>query len=158
MANFELAIQKTLENEGLLSNDLSDKGGITKFGISKTSYPDEDIPNLTLDRAKYLYKKDYWNPILGDQISSQEVAETLFDFAVNSGVGTSVKLAQRVIKVDDDGKMGTNTLKALNNFEPSSFIDKFTIAKIKRYRDICLKNSDQKKFFFGWINRALKEL
>ena len=158
MANFELAIQKTLENEGLLSNDLSDKGGITKFGISKTSYPDEDIPNLTLDRAKYLYKKDYWNPILGDQISSQEVAETLFDFAVNSGVGTSVKLAQRVIKVDDDGKMGTNTLKALNNFEPSSFIDKFTIAKIKRYRDICLKNPDQKKFFFGWINRALKEL
>lgn len=158
MASFELAIQKTLENEGLLSNDLSDKGGITKFGISKTSYPDEDIPNLTLDRAKYLYKKDYWNPILGDQISSQEVAETLFDFAVNGGVGTSVKLAQRVIKVDDDGKMGTNTLKALNNFEPSSFIDKFTIAKIKRYRDICLKNPDQKKFFFGWINRALKEL
>jgi len=156
MANFLLVIDKTLENEGLLSNDPNDTGKLTKYGISQKAYPNEDIQNLTLERAKELYKRDYWDKIKGDSIYDQTIAESIFDFAVNSGVGTSSKLSQRVIGVQDDGIIGANTIASLNSFNEKLFIPLFTIEKIKRYRDICLKNSDQKKFFFGWVVRSLK--
>lgn len=156
MANFEQVFKLVIENEGGFSNDVSDNGGLTKFGVSQKAYPNEDIQNLTLERAKFLYKRDYWDRIKGDDIYSQKIAESIFDFAVNGGVGTSSKLAQRVIGVTDDGSIGSNTIASLNSFNEKLFISLFTIKKIERYRDICLKDSTQKKFFFGWIVRALK--
>jgi len=63
MADFNQAIEKTLVNEGGYINDPLDAGGKTKFGISKRSYPDVDIKNLTVDGAKSIYKKDYWDKL-----------------------------------------------------------------------------------------------
>ena len=157
MANFLLAIDKILENEGLLSNDPDDTGKLTKYGISQKTYPNKDIVNLSLDRAKELYKRDYWDKVKGDAIYSQKVAESIFDFAVNGGVATSSKLAQRVVGADDDGIIGSNTIAMINSFSEEKFIPLFTIEKIKRYRKICLNDPTQKKFFFGWVSRALGE-
>lgn len=156
MANFEQAFKLVIENEGGFSDDVIDSGGKTRFGISQKAYPNEDIQNLTLERAKFLYKRDYWDAIKGDSIYSQNIAESIFDFAVNSGVKTSSKLAQKIIGTTVDGIIGANTIAMLNSFNEEKFIPLFTIEKIKRYRDICLKDPKQKKFFFGWIIRALK--
>ena len=38
-----------------------DPGGETNYGISKRSYPDVDIAQLTLDDAKTIYRRDYWD-------------------------------------------------------------------------------------------------
>jgi len=44
------------ENEG-------DSGGGTKWGISKGAFPNEDIKNLTEERARELATENYWNKL-----------------------------------------------------------------------------------------------
>ncbi len=47
--------------EGGFVNDKYDRGGATKFGISKRQYPDVDIGHLTEEEAKNIAHRDYWN-------------------------------------------------------------------------------------------------
>lgn len=112
--SFERAFEVIIAAEKGYVNDSRDAGGETKYGISKRSYPGEDIPNLTLERAKELYLRDYWRPIRGDQLP-ESLALCLFDMAVNSGVPQAVRTLQRAIDVPVDGILGPGTLgKALS--------------------------------------------
>ena len=43
------------------------------------------------------YKANFWDKIKGDEIESQEVANALYDFAVNSGVKKAVEKIQQEI-------------------------------------------------------------
>lgn len=83
--SFEWAVKFVLDHEGGYVNDPSDPGGETKYGISKASYPNVDIANLTVDQAKAIYRRDYWKPV-GAGAQPQDIALALFDFAVNAGV------------------------------------------------------------------------
>jgi lysozyme family protein len=101
-------------HEGGLVDDPRDPGGLTKYGISQRAYPGEDIRNLTLERAKELYRRDYWSPIRGDQLPDA-LALCLFDMAVNSGPTQAVRTLQHAIDVPADGILGPGTLgKALS--------------------------------------------
>lgn len=71
--------------EGGYSNDPSDPGGETNFGISKRAYPNLDIRNLTKQQAQEIYQRDYWNAISGDTLNPSLAAAAL-DTAVNMGV------------------------------------------------------------------------
>ena len=48
------------------------------------AYPKEDIKNLTLERAKQLYKRDYWDKCRCDELPNA-IRFHVFDVAVNSG-------------------------------------------------------------------------
>ena len=48
---FDEIIEVVLKHEGGYVNDPDDPGGETKYGISKKAYPDEDIKELTIERA-----------------------------------------------------------------------------------------------------------
>lgn len=84
MSNFDSAFGIIVGVEGGYVNDPKDPGGETRFGISKRRYPNEDIKNLTLDRAKFLYKRDYWNSNGCDPMPWEQ-ALLVFDSAVNGG-------------------------------------------------------------------------
>jgi len=155
MADYKNAIKKVLISEGGYVNDPDDAGGETKYGISKRSYPDVDIKNLTVDKAKDIYKRDYWDKIKGDEIVDDEVAYEIFDTAVNMGVRTSSKIAQMVCDAHPDGVIGTNSLASLSEMDKELFVLKFKLAKIARYTYIVKRNPTNKKFYFGWINRVL---
>lgn len=157
MAIFEKSINKTLLNEGGYINDPSDKGGETKFGISKRAYPDVDIKNLTTDDAKEIYKRDYWDSLRADSINSQKVAFELFDTAVNMGVRTSSKLIQGCADVHPDGIIGNITLQKINSIDEELLLLRFKLAKIARYAYITKKRPANKKYLLGWINRTLGE-
>lgn len=58
----------------------------TKYGITARDYPNEDIPNLTLERAKQIYYQNYWRPA-GCNALAPALALAVFDSAINSGVG-----------------------------------------------------------------------
>ena len=74
----------------------------TKFGIAANTYPDIDIPNLTLDRAKEIYRRDWWLKI-GADMYDPAIAFQLWDFAVNAGMETAKRALQRAVRVADDG-------------------------------------------------------
>jgi len=156
MANFDIAFEKVIGFEGGYVNDTNDVGGETKYGISKRAYPDLDIKNLTLDQAKEIYKKDYWDRIKGDEIVDQHIADLLFDTAVNMGAYNTVKNIQKILNVDIDGILGNITINALNSFDADKFIALFKLNRINRYIDICIKRTTNKKYLFGWVKRTLK--
>jgi lysozyme family protein len=165
MASFDIAITKTLANEGgaAYTETTGDTGGATKYGISQKSYPTLNIKALTEAEAKAIYKRDYWDKIKGDQIKWQKVASAIFDYAVNSGVSTAIKAAQEAatnvlhINVTVDGIMGPKTLEAINSCDFDHFNDAYALQKIAHYAAICNKNRDQSKFLLGWVNRTLRE-
>ena len=155
MADFEIAILKIIKHEGGYVNDPKDSGGETKYGISKRAYPRVNIKNLTLQDAKAIYKRDYWDRIKGDLIESQEIAESIFDFGVNAGTRTSAKMAQLILDVVADGNIGPKTIEVMNNFNKDLFMSSFALAKVARYIYLCERNPKNKRFFFGWVRRAL---
>jgi len=153
MANFEAAFEKTIKHEGGYVFDPDDNGGETKYGISASSYPNLNIRALTLDMAKLIYQKDYWEKIQGDRIANQQLAEQIFDMAVNSGVGMASKIIQRIVGAEDDGIIGDKTLPFIN--QAGSILDDYKLWRIKFYMDLCSSNKSQRKFLYSWIKRVL---
>ena len=157
MAEFDVAIPKLLAKEGgaKYTEIDGDKGGATKYGISKAAYPDEDIARLTESRAKELYLRDYWDRCTLSYFESQEIAENIFETAVNMGPNTASQLAQFVAGVKPDGRIGPVTRKAIESMGTQNFICQFKLAAIARYAHQCNKDRSQNKFLLGWINRVL---
>lgn len=129
-------------------NDPDDPGGETKYGISKRSYPDEDIKNLTLARAKALYLRDFWL-FCGCQALPEAIALALFDGAVNQGQGTAAKLLQRALHVKADGKVGAVTVRAVYAADQEELLCAFLGRRAKRYG--LTRNFDRDGN--GWMTR-----
>ena len=58
--SFNIAWKYTMMAEGGYVSDIDDPGGETKFGISKKSFPGEDIKSLTIERARAIAYTQYW--------------------------------------------------------------------------------------------------
>ena len=84
----------------------------TRFGISAAAYPDLDIVALSLDAAKALYQRDYWQRIAGDLLPAA-LALLVFDAAINSGTNRAAHWLQLVAQVPQDGVIGEQTLHAI---------------------------------------------
>jgi lysozyme family protein len=158
MAEFKLAVTKTILREGgaKFTNDLDDPGGPTKYGIAQNYNPGVDVRNLSEAGAQAIYRKEYWDPICGDIIHDQGVAEMLFDAAVNMGVATIVRLAQVAVGRPATGQIDGAAVEAINDAPPHEFAAAFTLAKIARYAHLCEVKPAKKKFFYGWVRRALE--
>jgi hypothetical protein len=129
-ADFGKAVEFVLEREGLLSNHSSDRGGLTKYGISQKANPDVDVANLTREDAISIYKDRYWDSIGADKMD-MATALVAFDASVNHGVGT----AKRMV-AESNGDVGAMLNWRLN------FYDK-----------IVDRDSSQSVFLAGWNNR-----
>lgn len=79
------SLMLTAAMEGGYVNDPDDPGGETKWGISKTFHPDEDIVNLTPDRAAEIYFEEYWLSSGADELPAP-FCTVVFDTAVLLGV------------------------------------------------------------------------
>lgn len=169
MAKFLSAFEFMMKNEGgyILHEVEGDRGGQTYAGIARNFHPDwagwhildknVGVGDLTRLVRKF-YSDKFWNPIMGDDIISQDIAECLFDFGVNTGVKRAVKIAQIVVGSTPDGYFGNKTLTKINAMSSEDFVIKYTLAKLARYVNICKRDPVQKKFLYGWCYRLLKGL
>ena len=154
MKTFDEIIEKVLEHEGGYVNDPKDLGGETKYGITKRFYPDVDIKNLTIEQAKEIYKKDYWDKNRVESLP-QNLWHIYFDMCVNMGKRTAVKVLQRAAvnkgrNIDVDGGLGPMTIGALKGVE----LDRVRAFRVKYYVDLITARPEQEKFFLGWFRRA----
>lgn len=160
--NYVDAINKVLKHEGGFVNDPADSGGATNFGITKAVYEKykgrsvsiDEIKNMPKGDAISIYKRDYWDGIGGDLINSYIVAYALFDIAVNRGVSSAVKSAQRIIGVSVDGKIGPNTLNKINQQNEKTFVAAFLADAKQFYVDLAERRPKDAKFLDGWLNRV----
>ena len=170
MADFNAAFEKMIADEGgyVLHNVAGDTGGMTYAGIARNKNPNwpgwnlidhEALNNpLLTGMVRGFYKTEFWDRLRGDGITNQVVAESVFNFGVNTGMGVAVKLAQLIVGATPDGAVGGKTVEKFSNVEPEAFKKAYALAKITRYADICNKNRSQSKFLLGWLNRTLKGL
>lgn len=171
MAEFAPAYERTIVAEGgyTLHETQGDRGGMTYAGIARRFHPDwpgwshidaGSEPPAELVRS--FYRERFWERIRGDEITSQAIAETIYDFAVNAGVKTASILAQVVASkitgetLTPDGVIGPKTIAALNSCDERLFVALYTIAKIARYCEIVRRDRSQAKFLLGWVSRAIK--
>lgn len=110
------------QHEGGYSNTPGDPGGETKYGISKHAFPQENIPAVTLERAKFLYRV-YWSGVSADSLPDT-IRYEMFDLGVNAGPGRAVKLMQRALGVAEDGVIGPKTLLSISSAEPNKLLRK----------------------------------
>ncbi|MFZ4790826.1 MAG: glycoside hydrolase family 108 protein [Candidatus Competibacteraceae bacterium] len=150
MGDFHRCINLILAEEGGLSNHPADPGGLTKYGISKRSYPTLDIANLTLADAQAIYHRDYWQLIHGDLLPPG-LDLLLLDCAINQGPVTAAKLLQRALRIRDDGLIGPETQTAAFAAMPA-ILDSFAAERALRYE----LNPNEATFGRGWYHRLLR--
>lgn len=170
MASFKTAYEKYIKPwEGGYAFVAGDKGGETYAGIARNFHPDwpgwsyidqvkktrsikhnEHFP--ALDEKVEKFFNDFWNTQRLSEIKSQEVANIIYDFYVNSEK-SAIKVVQRLVGVSQDGLIGPKTLQAINSFNPAELNNLIKEEREKFYLRIVDRDPTQLKFITGWMNR-----
>lgn len=155
---FPKAFSYVLGNEGGYSNDPNDPGGETKYGISDKLLsridlfnPSKTIKDLTLDDAKLLYKRVFWDRHNIGKIKSDRIAIKVFDSCVNIGPSKAIRMMQKIIGATKDGICGPETIRLINKYDEKAFLSSYVYELIIYYAS--LHNG---KYFSGWLARANK--
>ena len=134
-------------------NDPTDPGGETNWGISKRSYPNVSIKELTRGQAVAIYYRDFWLKAHCEQFADG-VGYQLMDSAVNSGISQSIRFLQRAAGVADDGVYGPVTLAAMRKMSETDFIMKFLAERL----EFMTKLKNWPNHGKGWARRIAANL
>lgn len=148
-ANFDRSLTEVLGHEGGYVNDPHDPGGETNMGISKRSYPKENIRGMTRARAAEIYRRDFWDAVQGDKLPAG-LDLVAFDPAVNSGPSRGVKWLQTALGVSADGKIGPATLAAAQKAHAEAVIDRACNARLAWLRTLPTWG----RYGKGWAKRV----
>ncbi|SPD73798.1 conserved hypothetical protein [uncultured Desulfobacterium sp.] len=149
-------VDNLLKIEGGYNNDTEDRGGETKYGISRRSYPTLDIKALTREKAVEIYYQDFWRMYHYDQITDDRIAEKVFSFCVNMGpmeahVLLQTALVSSGVQVAIDGHLGPKSIEAVNSHpNPAWLLAEYKIAVVNYYLSL-----NQPRFIGGWVRRAV---
>ena len=154
MGVLKIALSKTLRFEGgkKYTNHPDDPGKGTRYGVTERvarSYGYKGhMRYLPYKIAQAIYKNNYWNKSKAGKINDQRICNYLFDTSVNCGVSTASRMLQRAFnsisknKITVDGKIGPNTLRAINKINSKVIFNSFVSERIKRY-DKIIKNNNR---------------
>ena len=151
--DFQQAINRVLGHEGGYVNNPADPGGETKWGISKRTYPQLNIKDLTRDQAIEIYKKDFWDRVHATDLYDGVAFQSL-DFAINSGCETALRALQRALNVADDGHWGPHTAQAAKTMTESDQIMRLNEERL----DFMRKLKNWPNFSSGWAGRIANNL
>lgn len=159
--NFEKSFERVVGHEGGLSLDRNDRGnwtsgkvGVgslngTKYGVSAMAYPSLDIRNLTLQDAKDIYRRDYWNKCRCDDLP-KAIDYLVFDAAVNHGNSRSAKFLQTAVGAGADGIIGEKTVAKVNaKNDAIGVCSEFCVTRGLFYTNI----GTFQRYKLGWFRR-----
>ena len=170
MAQFRISYDITSKMEGGYANDPKDKGKETYCGISRVAFPNwkgwsfiDRQPQPVRHNAKFSYLKiaveqfyraEFWLK-LSCGFMQQDLANQLFDFAVNSGKSRAAKSLQTVLNkrgafLKVDGLIGAKTIAALNRFDSGEIAKALFIERENFINKLIVK---QPYFKRTWLSR-----
>ena len=170
MANFAKAITVVLANEGsTLTDDPSDAGGLTRFGICKRDNPKLDIKNLTEEQASKYYLVNWWNKYNLMLINDDGLATWLFDHMINMGPEPVITILQTVIQdsmhaanvwtgIHIDGQLGPITADLVNKYYSLDCMLKIQEKCWNRYLKIMEEHPEDQKWYHGWHTRCFQNV
>lgn len=179
LAQVEARIDQIIAAEGgdKYTNDPTDRGGPTKYGITQTTYNafgfPGDVKNCTYEQASEIYVKRYWQQPGFDRVSTVDfqLAFEMFDWGVTSGPARPSQAMQRALNslnqqakdypdIAADGVIGPITLYALEQFRNRRAIEglrylKEMVQAQRRvfYMEIAERDQSQEKYMNGWQSR-----
>jgi lysozyme family protein len=155
--NYEFSLAQVLKSEGGYVNNPKDPGGETNMGVTKAAWstwlkrtimPGE-MAQLTHADIIPFYKTLYWDKSYCNQLPTG-IDYMVFDASVNMGVGQNIRLLQKSLGCVADGVIGPNTMKAINDADVKTLIDKFSAQKEMFYRSL----GTFATFGKGWLRRV----
>lgn len=155
---FQHAMDHIRRFEGGYANCKHDRGGETKFGICKRSYPKVAIAKLTWSDACDIYFNDFWvnNNLHG--VHDRDVAVKLLDMCVNMGAHRSAQITQRAMK-----KLGCSVstpgftpkmIARLNSLQGHKLVKALRTEAKDFYVRLAKRDKSQQIFLKGWLRRA----
>lgn len=180
-AIFERSFDKTSIHEGGYNANKNglDKGGETYRGIARNYWPGwkgweiidaakrenksiNNLKNKVLDGLVLdFYFDNFWNPLKLPKIDNQEVADELFDTAVNMGLNRSARFLQESLnllgeRVTVDGRIGEKTIAAANRVDATMLVRLLNIFQGQRYVEIVRGDPTQRAHFRSWLSRTVE--
>lgn len=144
------------DERAIITNDPSDRGGRTQWGISEKSNPQAWLDGkVTEPEARAIYEFKYVTGPGFDKIKDERLFRQLVDFGVPSGPGVAIMKLQALVGAKVDGVLGPKTLALVNAAEPVRLNNQLALERIKMIGRIVHKNPSQSKFLNGWLNRAI---
>lgn len=146
-----------IPNEGGFSDRKNDRGGKTKYGISKKTYENEDIENLTRERANAIIYRDFykWNGL--DKLP-YSIRGFIIDYGMTTSPLNAIQTVHKILSLPPKGNIiGYFTISKIAKFSKNDyekFLDKYKQEMIEYYQNIVKKDISQKSNLKGWINRA----
>lgn len=165
MSMFDTVFERCIGHEGGFQNDQRDRGNWTggevgkgelkgtKFGLAAMTYPELDICNLTIDQAKAIYKRDWWDKFCMWRYPAA-MQYQMFDAAINHGVGRANQMLQRALGVTADGKVGPITLDAANKADLNDLLLRFIAERLQYFTEV----KTWKTYCTGWTRRMVQNL
>lgn len=167
-------IADLIRREGGFVNDPADRGGVTKYGITRRTLARwrgkpvsiDDMKALTKAEAAQIYRQEYVEKPGFGQIEFEKIRAFMVDAGVLHGPATATKWLQKIIGAKQDGILGPKTRRRLVRVRPPVLIGQL-VGEWCRY-DARLAQTDANKVakgtmdpiksrartIAGWINRA----
>lgn len=158
---FDTVFDRTIGSEGGFQADRRDRGNWTsgevgkgelkgtKYGLSAMTYPDLDIKAITLQQAKDIYRRDWWDK-LGMERWPKSMQFQMFDAAFNHGSGRANQFLQYAVGVKQDGKIGPATMAAVNAMDANDIVMRFLAKRLRYFTEV--KTWDA--YSRGWTRRV----
>ena len=133
-----------------------DSGGPTSYGVTRANWSrwikhpasDDEMRSLSAAAVVPLYEAWYWNTIKGDALPIG-VDLMVFDHGVMSGEHTSVQQLQQVLRVDQDGWVGEQTIAAASAHPPAVIVGMLAWRQEEYYRSLAAFSINGN----GWLAR-----
>ena len=155
--NFSKCLALVLQSEGGFVNNKYDPGGMTNLGVTKATYErwtnapvtEAQMRALTPHDVEPIYREWYWDRVRGDDLFVG-IDYCVFDLAVNSGVGTAIRMLQDAVGTVPDGKFGPLSMAAVEKADPRRLVNTMQALRLQYLRKI----STWPVFGKGWTRRV----
>lgn len=158
--NQEVFLKGVIAHEGSKYTDgvnPYDPGGPTRWGITLTDArlhwkppaTADDVKTMPMGIAIGIYKSKYWATVRADELPGG-IDYSTADYGVNSGIGRSKKVLQRVIGVPDTGKLDDNTMIVLKKKDTKAVINAMNDERMQFLRQLKIWPTYKN----GWTRRV----
>lgn len=132
-------------------------------------FPATALADKAIDEdVKIFYRINFWDPIRLSEIDDRAIALELYDTGVNQGTGTAARYLQEALNIlnrngeygadlKEDGALGPATIarfKQVNLKDRKKLFNLLNILQGAFYIDLAKRDTSQRDFIRGWLNRV----
>jgi lysozyme family protein len=151
--------------EGGDSDHPSDRGGLTRFGLTLTTFL-EERPKGTLEEFLALTREDVIDLLTEKhalrpgyfRIQDDALRLAVIDYAIHSGPRRATTALQKAAGVHVDGLFGRHTEEAVNRLDASMLRRRVLGHRLRHLGRLITNDRSQAVFAAGWMNRLASQI